>query len=177
KIQENIEKYATFFQGQSNIEAVLQKSQNATLNPMASMLVYAYQAFQKSLKDNQNQNKKEVIEHALMRSKANEIAFLESRISFLATTGSSAPFIGLFGTVWGIMNAFLSISAKGATNLAVVAPGIAEALIATAIGLVAAIPAVIGYNYCVHKIRTTGQSLDEFSSEILDQNLHLFQSK
>ena len=59
KIQENIEKYATFFQGQSNIEAVLQKSQNATLNPMASMLVYAYQAFQKSLKDNQNQNKKE----------------------------------------------------------------------------------------------------------------------
>ena len=74
---------------------------------------------------------------------------MENRVPLLATTASAAPFIGLFGTVWGIMNSFRSIGAKGAANLATVAPGIAEALVATAIGLVAAIPAVMAYNYFV----------------------------
>jgi len=82
-----------------------------------------------------------------------EKARLERWLSFLASTGSSAPFIGLFGTVWGIMNSFRSIGLKGAANLAVVAPGIAEALIATAIGLATAIPAVIAYNAFVQKTR------------------------
>jgi biopolymer transport protein TolQ len=75
-----------------------------------------------------------------------ESGVLEKRLGFLATVGSAGPFVGLFGTVWGIMNSFTSIAASKSTNLAVVAPGIAEALFATALGLVAAIPAVIAYN-------------------------------
>jgi biopolymer transport protein TolQ len=84
---------------------------------------------------------------SLRKSTDKEIAFFESRLSFLATTGSTSPFIGLFGTVWGIMSAFQKIGATGTASLAVVAPGISEALIATAIGLATAIPAVVAYNH------------------------------
>ena len=89
-------------------------------------------------------------------------------IPFLATAGSTAPFIGLFGTVWGIMTSFQGIANKGSANLAVVAPGIAEALIATAIGLGVAIPAVIAYNYFSQKIRVIDSDLQNFSSDILN---------
>jgi biopolymer transport protein TolQ len=78
---------------------------------------------------------------------------LEKRLSFLATTANTAPFIGLFGTVWGIMDSFREIGMRGTTSLAVVAPGISEALIATAIGLATAIPAVLGYNYCQGRLK------------------------
>ena len=89
-------------------------------------------------------------------------------MGFLATTGSSTPFIGLFGTVWGIMNAFRNIGTTGSASLAVVAPGIAEALIATAMGLVAAIPAVIAYNYYLGVTRGIVVEMEDFSEEILD---------
>src|SRR5262249_44531486 len=95
----------------------------------------------------------ENIERALRRSQTSQTTQLESMVPFLATVGSAAPFIGLFGTVWGIMDSFRSIGAKGSANLATVAPGIAEALITTAIGLVAAIPAVMAYNYFARKIK------------------------
>lgn len=91
---------------------------------------------------------------------------LESRLGFLATTGSSAPFIGLFGTVIGIIDAFSSIGLAGSASLAVVAPGIAEALIATAIGLFAAIPATIFYNVFVNQLREAQASIDLFSQEL-----------
>ncbi len=96
---------------------------------------------------------------------AAEINRLEKYISFLATTGSTAPFIGLFGTVWGIMDAFRHIGVKGAASIAVVAPGISEALIATAIGLFAAIPAVVGYNYFVNKIRIIVKEVEAFTDD------------
>jgi biopolymer transport protein TolQ len=103
-----------------------------------------------------------------------ESARLESRLLFLATVGASAPFIGLFGTVWGIMTSFQAIAASESTNLAVVAPGIAEALFATALGLLAAIPAVIFYNKLssdVGKIVTRMEGFaDEFSA-ILSRQL------
>jgi biopolymer transport protein TolQ len=86
----------------------------------------------------------------------------------LATTGNTAPFIGLFGTVWGIMNAFVGIGQKGSANLAVVAPGISEALVATAAGLAAAIPAVIAYNFFMSKIRVVESELDSFSADLLN---------
>src|SRR5690606_1979977 len=146
KIFQNSLKFETFFQGQNKVENIVQASQKATLNPLANLFLDAYQGAKRL---SVGKPTPEFIEKLLQKSKENELATMESRISFLATTGSSAPFIGLFGTVWGIMNSFLSIGAKGATSLAVVAPGIAEALIATALGLVAAIPAVIGYNYSV----------------------------
>jgi biopolymer transport protein TolQ len=89
-------------------------------------------------------------------------------LSFLATTGNSAPFIGLFGTVWGIMNSFHGIGLKGSASLAVVAPGISEALIATAVGLAAAIPAVIAYNYFLSKISVIEAELRSFSTDLLN---------
>ncbi|MBW2674082.1 MAG: protein TolQ [Deltaproteobacteria bacterium] len=108
------------------------------------------------------------IERALNRACDSETTKLESSLGFLATTGSACPFIGLFGTVWGIMNAFKGIGVKGSATLAVVAPGISEALIATAAGLAAAIPAVIFYNYYTNRIRTMTVETDSFSSEFLN---------
>ncbi|MDR2367424.1 MAG: MotA/TolQ/ExbB proton channel family protein [Deltaproteobacteria bacterium] len=86
------------------------------------------------------------VERSMRSALASQVYRLESRVTFLATLGSTCPFIGLFGTVWGIMNSFIGIAASGETTLSVVAPGIAEALSATAMGLVAAIPAVIAFN-------------------------------
>jgi len=108
------------------------------------------------------------IARALRRATTSEITRLEKYLTFLATTGSTAPFIGLFGTVWGIMTAFQGIGQSGSASLAVVAPGIAEALIATAIGLVAAIPAVMGYNHFQNRIRVLIAEMDSFSTELLN---------
>lgn len=108
------------------------------------------------------------IARSLRRATTSEITRLEKYLTFLATTGSTAPFIGLFGTVWGIMTAFQGIGQSGSASLAVVAPGIAEALIATAIGLVAAIPAVMGYNHFQNKIRVLIAEMDSFSTEFLN---------
>ena len=95
----------------------------------------------------------ENVSRSLTRSANDEIAVLERHVTWLATTASAAPFIGLFGTVWGIMTSFQRIGASGAANLAVVAPGISEALIATAAGIGAAIPAAISYNYFLNQIK------------------------
>ncbi|MBN2539496.1 MAG: protein TolQ [Deltaproteobacteria bacterium] len=108
------------------------------------------------------------VERALNRACDSETTKLESSLGFLATAGSSCPFIGLFGTVWGIMNAFKGIGVKGSATLAVVAPGISEALIATAAGLAAAIPAVIFYNYYTNQVKTMTVEIDSFSSEFLN---------
>lgn len=108
------------------------------------------------------------IARALRRATTSEITRLEKYLTFLATTGSTAPFIGLFGTVWGIMSAFEKIGQTGSASLAVVAPGIAEALIATAIGLVAAIPAVMGYNHFQNRIKVLISEMDSFSTEFLN---------
>jgi biopolymer transport protein TolQ len=116
--------------------------------------------------ENANRSRDEV-RRSLRRYADLEAARLENYLGFLATTGSSTPFIGLFGTVWGIMNSFRSIGVSGAASLAVVAPGIAEALIATAMGLVAAIPAVIAYNYYLGKTRRLVVEIEDLSEEIL----------
>jgi biopolymer transport protein TolQ len=110
----------------------------------------------------------ESIERALSRAQTSEVTRLESMVPFLATTGATAPFVGLFGTVWGIMNSFRNIGVHGQANLATVAPGIAEALIATAIGLVAAIPAVMAYNYFVRRIKVHASEMESFSKDFLN---------
>jgi biopolymer transport protein TolQ len=110
----------------------------------------------------------ENVERALQRARITEMTKLESSLPFLATTGSTGPFIGLFGTVWGIMNSFINIGAQESASLTVVAPGIAEALIATAIGLVAAIPAVAAYNYFLRKLRVLESEVETFSSDYLN---------
>ena len=108
------------------------------------------------------------VERALRRAQNAELTRLESKVSFLATTGSTAPFVGLFGTVWGVMNSFIAIHGHKSATLDVVAPGIAEALIATAVGLAAAIPAVMAYNYFVRRIRVVESEVDAFASDYLN---------
>ena len=108
------------------------------------------------------------VDRALLRASSSEVTKLEKRVPFLATTASITPFIGLFGTVVGIMNAFSNIGSQGSTDLAVVAPGIAEALIATAAGLAAAIPAVYFYNHFTTKVKTYATEMDDFALEFLN---------
>ncbi|MDY0269529.1 MAG: protein TolQ [Trichloromonas sp.] len=110
----------------------------------------------------------ENVARALRRATTLETHRLEKFTTTLATTGSTAPFVGLFGTVWGIMDAFRGIGESGSASLAVVAPGISEALVATAIGLVAAIPAVMGYNHFMHKVNVLTGEMDNFSQEFLN---------
>ncbi len=110
----------------------------------------------------------DALDRALLRASSMEVAKLERRVGFLATTASLTPFIGLFGTVWGIMNAFAGIGAAGTTSLTVVAPGIAEALIATAAGLFAAIPAVYFYNYLTQRLKEIASTMDDFAMEFLN---------
>lgn len=108
------------------------------------------------------------VERALRRAQSAELTRLENKVSFLATTASTAPFVGLFGTVWGVMNSFIAIHGEKSAGLDVVAPGIAEALIATAIGLAAAIPAVMAYNYFVRRIRVVEAEVAAFASDYLN---------
>jgi biopolymer transport protein TolQ len=110
----------------------------------------------------------EIVQRALRRTATLEVARLERYLPFLATTASATPFIGLFGTVFGIIAAFHGIGQQGSASLAVVAPGISEALIATAAGLGAAIPAVIGYNYFVNRVKHWATEMDSFSLELLN---------
>lgn len=108
------------------------------------------------------------LERMIRKSIENEVSLMESRLTVLATTGSTGPFIGLFGTVWGIMSSFHKIGATGSASLAVVAPGISEALFATAIGLAAAIPAVVMYNNFISRLRKEEIELNNFSADFLN---------
>jgi biopolymer transport protein TolQ len=108
------------------------------------------------------------VDRALIRAATNEVSKLERRMTFLATTAGVTPFIGLFGTVVGIMIAFQRIGATGSTNLAIVAPGISEALVSTAAGLFAAIPALVFYNHFTHRVKEFSATMDDFALEFLN---------
>ena len=136
-----------------------QSTRSFMISPIANLFRAVYT-------DDMHKDKSE-IKRVLRRYGALEAAKLEKYLNFLATTGSTTPFIGLFGTVWGIMNSFRSIGAAGAASLTVVAPGIAESLIATAAGLAAAIPAVIAYNYYLSTARRMIIDMEDFSEELL----------
>lgn len=142
-------------------------------SPTASLFQEAYQELIKCKRDKQDEASLATtaidnVQHVLRRTHMTEMAQLEKLIPFLATVGSTSPFIGLFGTVVGIMNSFHQIGQQGSANLAVVAPGISEALIATAIGLVAAIPAVMAYNYFSVRLRALNNEMEGFSSDFLN---------
>lgn len=108
------------------------------------------------------------VERSLRRAMTAEVTYLESMVPFLATIGSTAPFVGLFGTVIGIMISFMQINQSGSAGMDVVSQGISEALIATAIGLLAAIPAVIAYNYFLRRIRVLSSEMENFSSDFIN---------
>ncbi len=143
----------------SDLKRLLIAARPLNLSPLANIFKFT---------SSENIVDKAEIKRSLGRFSSLESAKLEKYLSFLATTGSTAPFIGLFGTVWGIMNSFMGIGAAGSASLAVVAPGIAEALIATAAGLAAAIPAVIAYNYYLTGARQMIIEMEDFSEELLD---------
>ena len=140
-------------------DSLYHATKGITSTPLAILFRTAY-----SMKDAD----KEELRRSLRRVEAIEASKLEKNLTFLATTGSTAPFIGLFGTVWGIMNSFMGIGRVGAASLAVVAPGIAEALIATAAGLAAAIPAVIAYNYYLSRANRNITLMEDFSQELIE---------
>lgn len=142
-----------------DIKGLLHVTKTLNLSPFANIFKFT---FTEEIHDRTE------IKRLLRRYEALESAKLERYLSFLATTGSTTPFIGLFGTVWGIMNAFRGIGAAGSASLAIVAPGIAEALITTAAGLAAAIPAVIAYNYYLSRARQMIIEMEDFSEELLD---------
>jgi biopolymer transport protein TolQ len=160
KANKENEQFLRAYRSVRDSKGLYQATRSFTISPIANIFrsVYADEGY----KD------KSETKRLLRRYEALETAKLEKYLSFLATTGSTTPFIGLFGTVWGIMNSFRNIGATGAASLAVVAPGIAESLIATAAGLAAAIPAVIAYNYYLSMARRMIVEIEDFSEELLD---------
>jgi biopolymer transport protein TolQ len=143
-------------------------------SPAAALFVSGYKEMaylakqQKSAGESGNGGSSlENLSRALTKASNAEVARMEKMMGFLATTGSVSPFIGLFGTVWGIMDTFIGIGVTGSTSLVSVAPGIAEALIATAVGLFAAIPAVMAYNTYLHKLKDQITDMEDFSLELL----------
>lgn len=157
---------AMFWSGQSleELYAALSREQNIS---MAALFVAAMREWKRSVEGSVRAlgGIQLRVEKVMDVTISREMERLERRLLFLATVGSTAPFVGLFGTVWGIMNSFQSIAASKNTSLAVVAPGIAEALFATAIGLVAAIPAVIFYNKFSADSARMSQRLESFADE------------
>jgi biopolymer transport protein TolQ len=165
----------TFWQAK-RLDAIYQTSEELRRSPVAQVFKAGYAELSKlkgqKAKEGEAMHEQlgdlESIERALRRASMTEVTALESMVPFLATTGSTAPFIGLFGTVLGIVGSFHEIGAQGAAGFDVVAPGLADALFATAVGLLAAIPAVIAYNYFVRRIRVLSSEMDTFSSEFLN---------
>jgi len=139
-------------------------------NSFYRLVLATYKEISSRQKDNPNVKPETIplIENALKITISEESERLEKRLSFLATTANTAPFIGLFGTVWGIMDSFREIGIRGTTSLAVVAPGISEALVATAIGLATAIPAVLAYNYFLGRLKSITSKMENASMHIIN---------
>jgi biopolymer transport protein TolQ len=168
---EQSKKFLTVFRKSKNLSEVNEASKKYRNSPLASLFRAAYKELAYLTKSSPNptltSDNMETINRTLIKASNREVAKLEKMMSFLATTGSVTPFIGLFGTVWGIMDAFMEISESQSTALNAVAPGIAEALIATALGLFAAIPAVIAYNHFLQRIKELVTEMEDFSIEFL----------
>jgi len=176
KFRDENESFLELFSSSREISKVYLESKIFNFSPLAKIFRTGYAEFNRSkmLQGNPDENKilqsqQPVIDHvqrAVRKALSTQTSRLERGLTFLATTGNTSPFIGLFGTVWGIMSSFRSIGIKGSASLAVVAPGIAEALIATAAGLAAAIPAVVAFNYFNRRIRAfeieTGNFISDF---------------
>ncbi len=160
KANKESEQFLRAYRSSKDAKGLYQATRNLTISPIANLFKAVY--------SDEIRKEKSDTKRLLKRYGALESAKLEKYLNFLATTGSTTPFIGLFGTVWGIMNSFRNIGSAGAASLAVVAPGIAESLIATAAGLAAAIPAVIAYNYYLSMARRMIIEMEDFSEELLD---------
>ena len=179
KLKKKSKQFEDNFWSGINIEKLHKSIENSPNHPMEAIFVTGMKELTATDRKNINYEENIVlekrIEKAMFATLNREIEKLEKNLSFLATTGSSAPFIGLFGTVWGIMNSFQSIATSKNTSLAIVAPGIAEALLATAMGLLAAIPAVMAFNKISADTNRYYNSLEVFLydlSNILSRHIH-----
>jgi biopolymer transport protein TolQ len=170
------DRFLEFFWAKKRFDAISHGLRDYSHSPLTVLFREGYQELLKGPKRHEGEEENlsadlgaaENVARALRRATTLETHRLEKFLTFLATTGSTAPFIGLFGTVWGILDSFRGIGLTGSASLAVVAPGISEALVATAIGLVAAIPAVVGYNHFVNKVNVLTGEMDNFSQEFLN---------
>jgi biopolymer transport protein TolQ len=163
-------KFEKIFWSGRSLDDLYQQFSAKPDHPMAAVFISALREWRRAFeggapKETVLAGVKERIDKAMSVTITRETDGIESQLGFLATVGATAPFVGLFGTVWGIMNSFSAIAARHDTTLAVVAPGIAEALFATAMGLLAAIPAVIFYNRFVNEIGRYSNRLDAFADE------------
>jgi biopolymer transport protein TolQ len=172
------EKFIDVFWERRNLSSIHEASRDLKACPVAQVFRSGYEELvrvSRSKKENPSGEALttelggvENVSRAMKRATSVEITKLEKYLTFLATTASAAPFIGLFGTVWGIMNAFRGLSVTHSSSIQAVAPGIAEALIATAVGLAAAIPALMAYNYFVQQTKVLAAEMDNFSHEFLN---------
>jgi len=172
------ERFIDIFWDAKNLATIQTASVDLKESPVAQVFRGGYQELQrltKAKRGNPGNDEEasefggiENVQRAMVRSRTQEVTRLERGLTFLATTASTAPFIGLFGTVWGIMTAFRGLSVTTSSSIQAVAPGIAEALIATAVGLAAAIPAVVMYNRFARQVRVLTAEMDTFASEFLN---------
>jgi len=171
RLKSRADQFEEAFWSGGSLDDLYDRIDKRPADPMAAIFVSAMREWRRSaargldVAERSRLGLQQRIERVMDIASGRELERLERHMIFLASVGSSAPFIGLFGTVWGIMNAFTSIAASKNTSLAVVAPGIAEALFATALGLVAAIPAVIGYNKLSTDLGRYAGRLESFSGE------------
>jgi biopolymer transport protein TolQ len=156
------------FRKAAGMEAVMVASEQYRPSPLVSVFDFGYEELERQVKNRGAVHNRGALERTLQLGVSEELAKLERSMNWLATTASVTPFIGLMGTVMGIIKAFNDLSAMGTTSLKAVGPGISNALVATAIGLFAAIPAAIFYNYFGHLIREMGARMDDFSLEFLN---------
>jgi len=166
------QKFLKVFRGSRNLQEVSEASRKYKYAPLAVLFQAGFKELSYLTKSNPRPSLSpanlESLSRAMVKASNREISRLEKMMNFLATTGSVTPFIGLFGTVWGIMDAFHNIGIVRSASLVTVAPGIAEALIATAAGLFAAIPAVIAYNHFLHRIKEMITEMEDFSIEFVN---------
>ncbi len=171
RVRKQNHEFLHVFWHSKTIDEIMEKTEGFSASPVAMVFRSGVKELKKLSSDElqgAGVEKVDNIQRALFRASTSEISALERNVSWLATTASAAPFVGLFGTVWGIMNSFQSIGASGAANLAVVAPGISEALITTAMGIAAAIPAVIAYNHFAGAIRRVSVDMESFSQDFMN---------
>jgi biopolymer transport protein TolQ len=160
--------FLRMFRKAAGIEAVLAASEQYRKSPLVVVFDFGYEEVERQVKARGSLTNRNALERTLQIGISEELAKLERRMNWLATTASVTPFIGLLGTVLGIIRAFIALSEQGSTSLKTVGPGIAQALVATAVGLFAAIPAAIAYNHFSNAIREIGARMDDFSMEFLN---------
>ncbi len=156
------------FRKANTLETMAVASEQFPESPLVTVFDFGYEEIARQISAKGTLRNKLALERSLQLAISEEIAKLERHMNWLATTASVCPFIGLFGTVWGIIDAFSALGLAGSASLRAVAPGISEALVATALGLGAAIPAAIFYNYFGHVIREMGARMEDFSLEFMN---------